>query len=198
MTQPQTQQTHPCPSYPNPPVKPVYQHCLACHDHATTLLTRRNLTLYCPNCGWNDSPVPTEAYAITLQAEIDATAEYSHPVGPPPQEIIGGMAHTIGTPPFHLIPAIALIELANQYALGEKMKGKDAWNAFSVNQHVLLNNEALAARLGHVVNHALAMLQALATNQPLNVRDAAAIAWGGTFAISATNARSSPEKEQTL
>ena len=105
------------------------------------------------------------------------------------QKMVGGMAHSIGTPPYHLIPAIALIELAKQYALGEEIKGKHAWNAFAENQTVLLNRDALAIRLGHVISHSLSMLQALLADQPLNIRDAAAIMWGGSFAICCVDAR---------
>lgn len=114
---------------------------------------------------------------------------YDQILAVPKQEMLGGMAHSVGTPPFHLIPSIALIELANQYALGESIKGKDAWNALSNNQHVLTDKVALAVRLGHVISHCTVMLDDLVADRPLNIRDAAAIMWGGSFAIASVDAR---------
>lgn len=203
-------------SHPGKPIKQPRLSCPQCNDHATTLQTAADHDqisapyTYCPNCGWReeiklvvfaddiaDDLKRIEESGLRLPASIEET--YARAVGevePPlylsdatvPQEMAGGMAHSVGTPSYHLIPSIALIELANQYALGESIKGKDAWNAFSDNQHVLLNKEALAIRLGHVISHSLSMLGDLVADKPLNIRDAAAIMWGGSFAICATDA----------
>ena len=94
-------------------------------------------------------------------------------------------------PPFHLIPRIAYQRLAERVALGEQTKGKDAWNAFSDNQEVLLSRKALARRLGHAIDHATKMLADLAAGRQtcLSDDDAAALCWAGMYAICASDAQ---------
>lgn len=111
----------------------------------------------------------------------------------PESELVGGLRVSTDVAHYQLIPRIAMERLARRYMHGEKTKGKDAWNALSKNQEVLKSKEALARRLGHIVHHCYQLLDKLANDQPLynaatNNDDAAAIAWGGTFAICATDA----------
>jgi hypothetical protein len=108
-------------------------------------------------------------------------------------QMIGGLkCSTI--PPFHLIPRIAYVRLAERVALGEATKGKDAWNALSSNQHVLQNKITLARRLGHAINHALSLLDKIAKGSDLSEGDddAAALMWAGMYAICSTDALTSP------
>ena len=167
-----------------------FWHCPECNEKFNANLTRLLPTKY-SNQGQNCGAKPEKE---TQQGSPLCQKCYDELMSPiiaeqPPQEMIGGMAHSVGTPPYHLIPAVAWRELANQYALGEKLKGKDAWNALSDNQHVLKSQDALAVRLGHVIAHCLALQESLAADEPLNIRDAAAIMWGGSFAICAIDAQ---------
>ena len=101
-------------------------------------------------------------------------------------------------PPFHLVPRIAYERLAKRVALGEQTKGKDAWNAFSDNQEVLLSRKALARRLGHAIDHATKMLADLAEGRQTCMQDddAAALCWAGMYAICASDAQQKEEECQ--
>ncbi len=107
--------------------------------------------------------------------------------GHPAQIDIAGALTTPG-PEFELIPTVGLVRLAERFSLGEVRKGEKAWNAMSENQDCLLNKAFILNRLGHVIAHVLKLRDKIAKNLPFEDDDAAAIAWGGIFAICATDA----------
>lgn len=99
---------------------------------------------------------------------------------------IDGLVCSNDTLTFHLIPEIAIRRLCERIALGEKTKGKDAWNALSENQDVLKSIKALARRLGHGINHSYKLLAKIQNNEPWTEEDekeASAVMWAGMFAI---------------
>ena len=99
-----------------------------------------------------------------------------------------GALSTAG-PDFSLIPVISLERLAERFQLGEERKGDKAWNAHSKNQHILLSKKFLIARLNHVIHHSYKLINKLSNDLPFDSDDdAAAIMWGGCFAIAATDA----------
>lgn len=107
-----------------------------------------------------------------------------------PSEFVGGMLVSKDTLCFHLIPQVAMQRLCERIALGEQTKGKDAWNALSDNQHVLDSREALARRLGHLINHSYHLLAKIQNKEPWTEEDekeASAVMWGGMFAICSIN-----------
>lgn len=107
-----------------------------------------------------------------------------------PVEFVGGLMVSKDTLCFHLIPQIAMQRLCERIALGEQTKGKDAWNALSDNQHVLDSREALARRLGHLINHSYRLLAKIQNKEPWTEEDekeASAVMWGGMFAICSIN-----------
>lgn len=109
-----------------------------------------------------------------------------------PQEIVSGLQFTV-VPKFELIPREAMLRLVRRAELGQRTKGKNAWNALSENQDALKSREALAKRLGHAIDHAYKLLDRLATGEPLydlksDEDDAAALMWAGMYACCATEA----------
>lgn len=121
------------------------------------------------------------------------TTAYQAPNHPPQVEVIPGALSTAG-PDFSLIPGIALERLAERFQLGEERKGDKAWNAHSKNQHILLSKKFLIARLNHVIHHSFKLIHKLANDIPFDSDDdAAAIMWGGCFAIAATDAMTKEE-----
>ena len=106
------------------------------------------------------------------------------------QEMVDGLLVSTDMTPFHLIPTVALRELGKRIMLGEKLKGKDAWNAMSDNQNVLSSRKALARRLGHLMTHASRLLEKIHSGSEWDDEDlgeAAAIMWGGMYAICSVN-----------
>lgn len=96
----------------------------------------------------------------------------------------GGLASSSPCPPFHLIPTIGLIGLAERFQKGVERKGDKAWNAVSKNQACLKDKEFAIERLSHVINHAMKLrdkLQAGDVNGMAEDDDAGAIAWAGVF-----------------
>ena len=116
---------------------------------------------------------------------------------PKGEEILADGKYMSSIVPRHeLIPRTASLRKIRRYEYGEQKKGKYAWNALSKNQEVLLDKDLLIKRLGHVIEHCQSLLHKLITDAPLidfsnpvdEHDDAAAIAWGGDFAICATEA----------
>ena len=110
-------------------------------------------------------------------------------------ELVAGLSFSV-IPPFELIPRIAWVRLAKRAELGQKTKGKNAWNALSDNQSALLSREALAKRLGHAIDHATKLLEKLISDQDFSGDDdAAALMWAGMYAICATEAMTAVKNE---
>ena len=101
----------------------------------------------------------------------------------------GGKAASSVGPPFHLIPTSALTHLANRFQKGIERKGDKAWNALSNNQECLLDKEFVIERMSHIIHHALKLRDQIRFGvQPGDeslTENAAAMAWGGIFAICA-------------
>lgn len=115
----------------------------------------------------------------------------------PAQVMVDGLLVSADTLPYHLIPPVALRELCKRIRLGEEIKGKDAWNALSDNQQVLDSRKALAHRLGHLISHAYGLLEKIQAGEKWSGDDlgeAAAVMWGGMYAICAIDRQRSPEK----
>lgn len=115
----------------------------------------------------------------------DCNMAYTPPAQPP-TVTIDGLVCSNDTLTFHLIPEIAIRRLCERIALGEKTKGKDAWNALSKNQDVLKSAKALARRLGHGINHSYKLLAKIQNNEPWTEEDekeASAVMWAGMFAV---------------
>jgi hypothetical protein len=115
----------------------------------------------------------------------------------PAQVMVDGLLVSADTLPYHLIPPVALRELCKRIRLGEEIKGKDAWNALSDNQQVLDSRKALAHRLGHLISHAYGLLEKIQAGEKWSRDDlgeAAAVMWGGMYAICAIDRQRSPEK----
>lgn len=116
--------------------------------------------------------------------------------GQPPQIKVGA-GYSSPAPRFELIPSIGLIRLADRFELGEINKGDKAWNAMSANQEILSDKTFLCNRLGHVIGHALMLLDKVIHDRPFDDDDdAAAIAWAGVFAICATDAMQKQRKKE--
>lgn len=113
--------------------------------------------------------------------------------GHPGQVEVAGALSSPG-PEFELIPTIGLVRLAERFMLGEVRKGDKAWNAMSSNQGILLNRKFLLNRIGHIIAHCLKLRDKVmndlpfVSDDPMEDDDAGAIAWGGIFAICATDA----------
>lgn len=106
----------------------------------------------------------------------------------PATEMIDGLLVSTDALAYHLIPTIAIERLCERIMLGEKTKGKDAWNALSDNQHVLDSKKALARRFGHGINHAYRLLGKLQRGEAWteeDEREASAVMWAGMYAICA-------------
>lgn len=115
-------------------------------------------------------------------------SEFQAPGHPPQVELVPGALTTAGLD-FHLIPLVALERLAERFMLGEVRKGSKAWNALSSNQHILTEKKFILARLSHVIHHTYKLMNKIANDLPLtDDDDAGAIAWGGVFAICASDA----------
>jgi len=108
--------------------------------------------------------------------------------GHPPQLDTDGILHSPG-PAYELIPLVGMRRLAARFELGEVRKGKGAWNATSDNQSALASKRALLKRLGHAIDHSFKLMHKVINDMPFDEDDdAAAIAWAGFYAISATDA----------
>ena len=197
-------------SYPSLPVKAVYQDCPKCHDHATTLKlslvsgsslvsdTVKTTYLYCPNCGWReDEHLIAEVYARAVgEVEPSDDRKRIHEEHPPQVEVIPGALSTPGIE-YQLIPPIVWERLAKRFMLGERRKGNKAWNADSANQHILSNKKFILDRLAHTMSHCLKLMHKIRHDLPLDTDDdAAAITWGGAFAICATERLSQKKESQ--
>ncbi len=117
------------------------------------------------------------------------TSSSEHPVQIP---MAGGKAASSVGPPFHLIPTSALVHIANRFQKGIERKGDKAWNALSNNQECLTDKAFVIERMSHVIHHALKLRDQLQNGvQPEDesmVENAAAMAWGGIFAVCAAEA----------
>ena len=116
--------------------------------------------------------------------------ENSPPTDHPVQiAMAGGKAASSVGPPFHLIPTAALTHLANRFQKGIERKGDKAWNALSNNQECLTDKEFVIERMSHIIHHALKLRDQIRFGvQPGDesmTENAAAMAWGGIFAICA-------------
>lgn len=113
-------------------------------------------------------------------------AASDHPVQIP---MAGGKAASSAGPPFHLIPTSALTHLANRFQKGIERKGDKAWNALSNNQECLTDRAFVIERMSHVIHHALKLRDQLQfgvqAGDESMTENAAAMAWGGVFAICA-------------
>ena len=111
--------------------------------------------------------------------------ECSDCASPPPQiPMAGGIAASSPCPPFHLIPTIGLIGLAERFQKGIERKGDKSWNAVSSNQACLKDKAFAIERLSHVIDHATKLrdkLQADDISAMQDDDDAGAIAWAGIF-----------------
>jgi hypothetical protein len=75
-----------------------------------------------------------------------------------------------------LIPREALVRLARRYELGLVKHGKDNW------RQGIEDREYTVERAGHVIDHALKLIDKLEGREPDDGDDdAAAIMWGGAF-----------------
>ena len=116
-------------------------------------------------------------------------AQSDHPVQIP---MAGGKVASSVGPPFHLIPTSALTHLANRFQKGIERKGDKAWNALSNNQECLTDKAFVIERMSHVIHHALKLRDQLQNGVQAGdesmTENAAAMAWGGIFAICAAEA----------
>lgn len=116
------------------------------------------------------------------------TPSYQSEGHPPQIEIVPGALSTPGID-YELVPPIVWERLAKRFMLGEERKGDKAWNADSKNQDILSNKKFILNRLGHTIAHCLKLMDKVRRDADLTSDDdAAAIAWGGAFAICATDA----------
>lgn len=106
--------------------------------------------------------------------------------------MVGGKAASTPCPPFHLIPPLSLISLANRYQAGVDAKGDAAYNATTHEQKrdVLTNLPFVRDRINHGIYHSLKLLAKLESGDPEALKtddDAAAIMWAGSFAVMAVD-----------
>lgn len=108
----------------------------------------------------------------------------------------GGKAASSVGPPFHLIPTSALTHLANRFQKGIERKGDKAWNALSNNQECLTDKAFVIERMSHIIHHALKLRDQLQygvqAGDESMTENAAAMAWGGVFAICAAEQLEKP------
>lgn len=115
------------------------------------------------------------------------------PSGSEPQILMaGGLVASTPCPPFHLIPLLSLIALANRYQAGVDAKGDAAYNATTHQQklEVLTNMQFVRDRISHGIYHFLKLLAALESGDPEALTrddDAAAAMWAGSFAVMAVD-----------
>ena len=113
---------------------------------------------------------------------------YQAPNHPPQVEVVPGALSTPGIA-YQLIPPIVWERGAKRFMLGEERKGDKAWNADSPNQHILTNKKFILDRLAHTMAHTLKLMDKIRHDKDLtDDDDAAAIWWGASFAICATEA----------
>jgi len=128
---------------------------------------------------------------VILEADIKLNPTQESPPSDHPVQIAmaGGKAASSVGPPFHLIPTSALTHLANRFQKGIERKGDKAWNALSNNQECLTDKEFVIERMSHIIHHALKLRDQIRFGvQPGDeslTENAAAMAWGGIFAICA-------------
>lgn len=110
----------------------------------------------------------------------------------------GGKASSSKGPPLHLIPTVALVGLAERFALGEERKGDKAWNAGSNNQECLLDKGWLIERCSHIIHHAMKMRDILVGKEQEETlyENAGAVAWAGAFFLCAADAIAKEEKKK--
>jgi len=132
------------------------------------------------------NPLPFPQVQPQNSQTIRMTQLSDHPVQ---IAMAGGKAASSVGPPFHLIPTSALTHLANRFQKGIERKGDKAWNALSNNQECLLDREFVIERMSHIIHHALKLRDQIRFGvQPGDeslTENAAAMAWGGIFAICA-------------
>ncbi len=109
----------------------------------------------------------------------------------------GGKVASSKGPPFHLIPTVALVGLAERFALGEERKGDKAWNAGSNNQECLKDKDFLIERCSHIIHHAMKMRDILVGKKQEETlyENAGAVAWAGAFFLCAAEALKEEAKE---
>ncbi len=101
--------------------------------------------------------------------------------------IFKGGASSSKIPRFDLIPRQALVRLAKRYELGIEKHGENAWNIGNENQAPLDDKEWIIARLAHVIDHATKAIDKIRGHAPIDEDDdAAAIMWGGSVLVAAT------------
>lgn len=158
------------------------EHVLAAHNLAEAV----GLPPVAPKAvdRWSDGPVPGfESFSKVSEGpgvkQPEGVVSFSN----------GAVASSM-VPAFHLIPTRGLVALANRFMTGVQRKGNRAWNAVSPNQHVLTDTAFIRDRLDHVIKHTLNLRDNLlkGTPSPSDDDDAAAIAWGGVFAVCAVAA----------
>ena len=168
--------------------------CPACEDRLKALdLKRKQLEDALPTVPF-DEPTIWEIKTLPMStSEKEAfKKEWNAVQAPPAQEMVDGLLVSTDTLAYHLIPVVAIQRLCERIMLGEKTKGKDAWNALSDNQQVLDSKKALARRLGHTINHAYRLLNKIQQEEHWveeDEREASAVMWGGMYAICAINAQ---------
>lgn len=151
--------------------------------------------------GFTDSesrPQYAEAVNVanTLEDSVRRAASYAQSgdnnkvdggAGPGVVSFSSGVQST-DVPPFHLIPTVALVEIANRFKLGVERKGDKAWNAISSNQECLADDKFIIDRVGHAMLHLMRLRDALISGVVDEiVDDAAAVAWSGVFFICAAS-----------
>lgn len=168
--------------------------CPACHDYVTALQRTPEGVLYCPNCKWR------EVYPDDIaddQKRIKETI-YQADNHPAQIEIVPGALSTPGID-YELIPPIVWERLAKRFMLGQERKGDKAWNAGSPNQNILTSKKFILNRLGHTISHCLKLMDKIRHDRSLDDDDdAAAITWGGAFAICATDALIKERNEHSI
>ena len=134
---------------------------------------------------WVEIEVSTFKHLVDRLQQVKQTQPEQVPMA-------GGKAASSKGPAFHLIPTVALIEIANRFEKGVERKKDKAWNATSNNQECLLDKDFAIERLSHVIHHAMKLRDQLVSGvkpgDESMVDNASAVAWGGVFAICATSA----------
>jgi hypothetical protein len=84
-------------------------------------------------------------------------------------------------PRMDLIPYSALVRLSRRYEKGLRRYGKDNW------RNGLTSPSYVVERLSHTINHCYHLIDQIEGRRPWGDDDhAAAIMWGGAFAVAAT------------
>lgn len=147
----------------------------------------------CPRCGQqgifncceDEKPQPSKIYdPATFTSHWGPFAAAIGDKRPPQIPMAGGIAASSPCPPFHLIPTIGLIGLAERFQKGVDRKGDKAWNATSSNQACLKDKAFAIERISHIIDHAMKLRDKLKASDVAGMAeddDAGAIAWAGIF-----------------